>query len=128
MINKATKKSKSLMRINKEKQLKKIVDIIRHRYQPEKIILFGSYAYGTPGEASDLDLLIIKDTEMPRYKRSREIRKWLWGISDIPKDILVYTNKEIDEWKNVEQAFITEIVRKGKILYENQNRIDKKLD
>ena len=105
-----------------EDQVKKIVDIIIDRYQPEKIILFGSYAYGNPDEDSDLDLLVIKDTKMPRYKRSREIRRWLWGILDIPKDILVYTPKEIEEWKNVKQAFITEIVSKGKVLYEDKNR------
>lgn len=111
--------------MKRDAQLEKIVSVIKTHYHPDKIILYGSYAYGNPDKNSDLDLLIVKDTNLPRHKRSRLIRKWLWGISDIPKDILVYTNKEIEEWKNVEQAFITEIVRKGKILYENKNRTPK---
>jgi hypothetical protein len=45
----------------------------------------------------------------------------LWGITDIPKDILVYTQKEIDEWKEVEEAFITSITKRGKVLYENKH-------
>jgi len=103
-----------------QKQIEKIVKRIVREYKPEKIILFGSYAYGRPTEDSDLDLLVIKNSSQPRYKRAREIRKYLWGLADIPKDIIVYTQKEIDEWGKVEEAFITNIVKKGKILYENQ--------
>jgi hypothetical protein len=58
--------------------------------------------------------------EQPRYKRARDIRKHLWGIAEAPKDILVYTQKEIDEWKEVEEAFITNIVRSGRVVYENE--------
>ncbi len=100
------------------KQINKIIKIIIEKYKPDRIILFGSYAYGNPNENSDLDLLIIKDTDLPRYKRAREIRKYLWGITNIPKDIIVYTQKEIDDWKEVKEAFITSIVEKGKVLYE----------
>ena len=104
-----------------QEQIAEIVDRIAVNYGPEKIILFGSYAYGIPNEDSDLDLLIvIENSEQPRYKRAREIRKHLWGIAEIPKDILVYTQKEIDEWKEVDQALITNIVKKGKVLYENK--------
>ena len=104
-----------------QEQIAEIVDRIAVNYSPEKIILFGSYAYGIPNENSDLDLLIvIENSEQPRYKRARDIRKHLWGIAEIPKDILVYTQKEIDEWRGVEQALITNIVKKGKVLYENK--------
>ena len=102
-----------------QEQIDEILKIIIENYKPEKIILFGSYAYGNPNEYSDLDLLIIKDTDLPRYKRAREIRKHLWGIIDIPKDIIVYTQDEIDDWKEVEEAFITSVVKEGKVLYEN---------
>jgi len=103
-----------------QKQIEEIVKKIVDNYNPEKIILFGSYAYGQPTEDSDLDLLIIKNSDLPRYKRAREIRKHLWGITDVPKDIIVYTQEEIDDWKEVEEAFITRVVKKGKILYENK--------
>jgi predicted nucleotidyltransferase len=91
----------------------------------EKIILFGSYAYGQPKEDSDLDLLVVvKKSNLPRHKRAREIRKQLWGLTDTPKDILVYTEDEINEWKDVEQAFITKVMNKGRILYENKEGTD----
>jgi hypothetical protein len=42
---------------------------------------------------------IIKSNNLPRYKSAREIRKYLWGITDVPKDIIVYTQEEINEGK-----------------------------
>ena len=108
------------------KQIEGIVERIASNHKPERIILFGSYAYGTPTEDSDLDLLVIvKSSKQPRYRRAREIRKHLWGITAIPKDVLVYTQKEVDEWKEVEEAFITSVIKKGKVLYENKEGIDK---
>ena len=73
-------------------------------------------------------MIILKKSIYPRYKRAREVRKHLWGITDIPKDILVYTQEEVDEWKNVKEAFITSIVEQGKVLYENKKGIDPRLD
>ncbi len=101
--------------ISKHK-INQIIKIIKDNIKPEKIILFGSYANGNPNEHSDLDLLIIKDSDIPRYKRGREIRKYLRGIG-VPLDILIYTQKEIDRWKNVEQAFITQTMKNGKVVY-----------
>jgi len=111
--------------ITKEK-IEEILKRIVNNFKPEKVILFGSYAYGSPSQNSDLDLLIVvKNSNLPRYMRAREIRKFLWGITDIPKDILVYTQEEIDEWKKVKEAFITKIVEKGKILYEDKKGSNK---
>ena len=97
-------------------KIKQIIEIIKDNIILEKIILFGSYANGNPNEHSDLDLLIIKDSNLPRYKRGREIRKFLRGIG-VPLDIVVYTKEEINIWKNVEEAFITQIIKNGKVLY-----------
>ena len=87
--------------------LKKIIHVdanllneIRERIvkavNPERIILFGSYAYGKPKDASDLDILVIMDSDLPRYRRSRAVYRCLAGLL-IPKDILVYTPEEIEE-------------------------------
>ncbi len=115
-----------MVKMSIQKQIEEIIKRVVSNIKPEKIILFGSYAYGTPTEDSDLDLLVvIKSSEQPRYRRAREIRKHLWGVTDIPKDILVYTQKEIDEWKEVEEAFITSITKRGKVLYENKEGVDK---
>ncbi len=105
-------------------QIDKIIQLIIGNYKPEKIILFGSYAYGKPSGNSDLDLLIVKDSKLPRYKRAREVRKYLWGVTDLPKDIMVYTQAEIDEWQGVEEAFITQVVKNGRVLYEEKSRTD----
>ena len=104
-----------------EEFLKEAVKRIVSAVDPEKIILFGSHAYGEPKKGSDLDLLVVvKESSLPRYRRSVPIYKALAGIL-IPKDILVYTEKEIEEWSNVPLAFITTIIRKGKVIYERQN-------
>ena len=98
--------------------LREIVRRILSVMNPEKIILFGSHAYGTPGPGSDLDILVIvKESNLPRYKRSVPLYRVLSGIL-IPKDILVYTEKEVEEWKNVPYAFITTILKKGKVIYD----------
>lgn len=98
-------------------QISKIINKIVMNYLPEKIILFGSYAYGNPNTNSDLDLLIVKDSNIPRYKRGREVRKYLRGLK-VPIDLIVYTNEEIQKWSNVKTAFITSIIKKGKVLYD----------
>ncbi len=106
-----------------QEQIEKILKRIVNRYKPDKIVLFGSYAYGNPTEDSDLDLLVVRSSNLPRYKRAREIRKYLWEITDVPKDIIVYTPEEIEDWRGVEEAFITNIMKKGKILYEKNKRV-----
>lgn len=113
-------KAVNLVRV--EKINKEFIDYIARRVikviDPEKIILFGSYAYGTPGKESDIDILVIvKESSLPRYKRSIPIYKELAGIL-IPKDLLVYTEDEIEEWSEVPQSFITTIYKKGRVIYE----------
>lgn len=66
-----------------EDVLTKTVEIIARGYQAEKIVLFGSYAYGTADEESDIDLLIVKQTDKPFFQRMFEVRRLisaaLWG-------------------------------------------------
>ncbi len=94
-----------------------IVNKIVAFYNPIKIILFGSYAKGYANENSDLDLIIIKDTDLPKHKRGREIRKYLFGTL-VPMDIKVYTQKEFNEDITNPYSFIYEAVKDAKILYE----------
>ncbi len=83
---------------------------------PQKIVIFGSYAQGTATKDSDLDIVVIKSTGMPMHKRAIEIRKLLHGIS-IPKDIIVYTPEEVRKWKDASSAFITTILKNGGVIY-----------
>lgn len=100
-----------------EEQIHEIVERIVVGVNPDKVILFGSYAYGEPDEDSDLDLLVVKETSIPRYKRGREVRKHLRGVK-IPIDIVVYTEDEIREFHGVKTSFIAQITREGRVLYE----------
>ncbi len=99
-----------------EDKINEVVERIALNINPDKIILFGSYAEGNPDDDSDLDILVVKDMDIPRYKRSREIRKYLRGIK-VPIDLLVYSQDEIDEWKNNKHAFINKALKNGKVLY-----------
>ena len=94
-----------------------IVDRIAIRFDPDKIILFGSYASGNPNNDSDLDLLVIKDTDLPRHKRSFDIQKSLIG-SMIPMDILVYTKSEYEQEKDEKSSFLYSAIKTSKVLYE----------
>lgn len=93
----------------------KIVSLI----QPDKIILFGSWAWGKPDPDSDVDILVVKDSEKPRQERERELRMRLWPAG-VPFDLLVYTSEElsqsIDQHKNL---FLKDILNNGIVLYAN---------
>ncbi|MBI5059923.1 nucleotidyltransferase domain-containing protein [candidate division KSB1 bacterium] len=85
--------------------------------QPRKVVLFGSYARGDSKPTSDLDILVIAESDLPRYKRAASLYR---ALSDIPQpmDIIVYTPQEAEDWSQVKQAFVTTALREGKVLYE----------
>lgn len=104
--------------ITKNKIVLQIARKIRNRYKPEKIILFGSYAYGKPKRDSDIDLLIIKKTKQRHIDRSVRIREIVKQENRlVPIEPLVYTPKEINERLKLEDDFIKKIYEKGIILY-----------
>jgi uncharacterized protein len=106
-----------------QSQIDEIVRIIVNECKPEKIILFGSYASGSANEDSDLDLAIVKSTDLPRHKRGREIRSAIrsggkrWPF---PMDIVVYTPTEMEQSKNDPYSLIHELLNTGKVLYESK--------
>ena len=101
-------------------KISEIVNKIVSGYSPDKIILFGSYASGKPNENSDLDLFVIKNTNLPRPQRTTQVRKMLYG-SMFPIDLIVYTPKEIDKSKGNKFSFVYEVLNTGKIIYERKN-------
>ena len=84
-------------------------------YNPEKIILFGSFAWGKPGPDSDIDLLIIKDTDQKFFERSMAVRRIIDGV--LPVDILVRTPEEIKKRLMLGDPFYVNIIKNGKYLY-----------
>lgn len=105
-----------------QEQIEEVVRRIVTNVNPEKVILFGSYAYGSPGEDSDLDILVIKDSTLPRHERVKGILRHLRGLK-IPIDVVCYTPNEVEHWRETEAAFITQILRKGRVLYERRKQI-----
>lgn len=119
------KKQKIINKLNEE-GLEEMVDRLIKELDPLKIILFGSYSSGESTKDSDVDILIIKESDLPRYKRSVPAYKALSGLI-IPKDILVYTPEEVEEWSEVPQAFISKVMDKGTVIYEKGGSPEKLL-
>lgn len=96
--------------------------------QPEKIILFGSYAYGDPTDSSDLDILVVTgDKTIPSSfaEKSKIYLKISQSISDIkkdfPVDLIVHTKAMHQKFIEENSLFARELLMKGKVLYEKNN-------
>jgi uncharacterized protein len=92
---------------------------IAARFDPEKIILFGSFAYGTPHEWSDVDLLVV----MPTYDEiNQSIRIILAFDREFPLDLIVRTPKRLRRRLAEGDSFLQEITTKGIVVYEKGNK------
>ena len=95
-----------------------VVRQIVQGYAPQTVILFGSYARGEAREGSDIDLLIIKDTDKPPMARWMEVKRLVRdrrrGVSVSP---LVYTPRELEARLAIGDFFIHEVLEMGKVLY-----------
>ena len=98
-----------------QSQIRQVSDEIARKFQPERIILFGSYAYGTPTEDSDVDLLVVMPLSNKRRGRASEIRQHLEVT--FPLDLLIYDPEHLQNRIAMEDFFVREIVEKGQTLY-----------
>ena len=102
--------------------IQQIVDTIRDEYQPEKIILFGSRIWGEPDEDSDLDVLVIKETDKRELDRMREVSRLVERFQKrpylLPLDMVVKTPAELQHRLAIGDDFIQEIVTRGRVAYE----------
>ena len=98
--------------------IEEMKDVIVREVDPEKIILFGSWATGQANEQSDVDLLVIERESFGpnRCRRSEAARIWrCLSTFRVPKDILVYSSKELDQ----SPLAVTQALQEGKVLYES---------
>jgi predicted nucleotidyltransferase len=96
--------------------IRKFARQVAKQFNPQKIILFGSYAYGKPTEDSDVDILVIMPFKGRNPEKATEI--WMATKPSFPIDILVRKPAEIKKRIQMGDFFVREIVEKGKVLYE----------
>lgn len=104
------------MKIDIEKEIEKITVQIIQKYNPDKIILFGSAAIGNLHSDSDADFLIIKqDTPYYGAERIRELSRLI--ERDIAVDFLIYRPDEFKKRIEMGDPFLEGIIKEGKVLY-----------
>jgi len=110
-----------MKRISRQALEAELDGIVRclHHYAPQKVILFGSFARGDYNAGSDLDLLIIKETEQPFIERSADI--WRVCPSSLPIEPLVYTSGELARMIEDDNPFIKQVLSEGIVIYEQQS-------
>jgi predicted nucleotidyltransferase len=101
--------------------IRAVAEKIAAKFQPEKIILFGSYAYGQPKPESDVDLLVVMDTPLRSREQRLEISRAL-SPRPFPLDIVIRTPKQLKERVAVGDPFLLEITNRGKVLYEQHRK------
>ncbi len=99
------------------REIRAVVRQIAEQFHPEKIILFGSYAAGTPGPDSDVDLLVVMETPLSSRQQRLAISRAL-SPRPFPMDIVVRTPQEIHRRVTAGDFFLQEIIATGKVLYE----------
>jgi predicted nucleotidyltransferase len=97
--------------------LDKAIDRLKAEFQPDEIFLYGSHAWGTPHDNSDVDLLVIvPDSEEPPIRRAQRAHRCLRGLR-LPKDVLVETRQEINRVKHLRASLENAILNRGRRLY-----------
>ncbi|MEW6686298.1 MAG: nucleotidyltransferase domain-containing protein [Candidatus Edwardsbacteria bacterium] len=99
-------------------KIERVVECIK-KYNPEKIIIFGSYVCGGMDEYSDLDFVVIKKTKKRFIERLIEVLK-LIDLDLGRVDVFVYTPEEFQKMIEYESFFLENVLKEGKILYEKK--------
>jgi len=100
-------------------QIARLCTVIAREFQPEKIILFGSWAYGKPDTDSDIDLLVVMPFEGSPFRQAGTIlNRVIQAVGVLPLDLLVRTTEQLDERLAIGDGFVRDILERGKVLYE----------
>ena len=103
-----------------EDTIQRMVEAIVREAQPEMVYIFGSYGRGDAREESDVDLLIIENTDFtPSHSRWAEIKRIRRALSEfrVSKDILVFSKAEFDYWKDASSHVVAQAARDGRLAY-----------
>ena len=104
------------------KQIQEVTEIIIEEIQPDKVLLFGSYAAGVPNEHSDIDIIVVVNKKLDKKNRidalvNLNLKTTLPHLL-FPKDIKMYSVHEYDELKQNRQSFLYSVLKNSKTLYE----------
>jgi predicted nucleotidyltransferase len=103
------------------KQIHDLVDRIVCKFQPERVILFGSYAYGKPTKDSDVDILVVMPLNGKKAVRQEaEIALAVHG--GFPMDLIVQSPERLKQRLEMNDYFLREITEKGKVLYDSAHQ------
>ena len=103
----------------KRQDIRAYVNKLVGRFHPQKVILFGSYAYGKPTEDSDVDLLVVMPYRGHSAMMSAQIRQAI--RAGFPMDLVVRSPSELQRRVEIGDGFIAEILDRGRLLYETGN-------
>ena len=105
------------MKILGQDLLNEVTRRLAAEFQPEQVWLFGSHAWGTPDEGSDLDLMVVvRDSDETPVRRAQRAHRCLSGL-DVATDILVKTRAEFDRFRNVRASLASLVLRRGRKIY-----------
>jgi len=96
-----------------------IKDRIVERFDPSRIIVFGSHARGTAQATSDLDIFVEMESSRPPLQRAIEVDS-IFGLRTWPMDVFVYTPAEVEQLRQQRNSFLSAIESEGKVLYERR--------
>ena len=97
-----------------------LVRRIADKFQPEKVVLFGSYAYGNPGSESDVDLLVVMNTSLSSRQQRLKISQAI-SPRPFPLDIVVRTPEELETRLKLGDPFLQEVISQGRVIYERDS-------
>jgi uncharacterized protein len=97
-------------------EIQELADRIAAQFHPERIILFGSYAWGHPTPDSDVDLLVVLPFQGKSWRMASEIRRH--ARASFPMDLLVRTPAQLRQRLADGDTFLEEVTRQGQVLYE----------
>ena len=99
-----------------ERDIRQVAERLGQAANADQVILFGSHARGVATEHSDVDLLVVADSDLPRFKRSRSLYSLLRPYP-FSMDLVVYTPEEVEKGRQAPLSFVATVLREGKTVY-----------
>jgi predicted nucleotidyltransferase len=118
-MNESITTRRKLKRSAQRKRIELLCHAIAHEFHPEKIVLFGSHAYGEPRPDSDVDLLVVMPFEGSPFRQASIILGHVVRtVGVVPMDLLVRTTEQVNQRIQMGDSFMRKIIEQGRVMYE----------